>query len=177
MSEALTDLAKPVFDASPDEVKEAVSKVLFPETLTDTITLLGKERKVSPLPVKISKKISAALKPFSIQLNKSEGKWDADETLTEALLTVTKDLAEFYDWQDVLEAANTEDLLLDDIQALCVIQRGVCSTSDFLLLPLSGAIGMMQIAEVGMLTARMKSLTTATGQSFLNNTEDAPLTN
>lgn len=52
-----------------EEIIEAEQKVLFPETHIDKINFLGKEIHLRPLPIAISKKLSATFMPAQKRIN------------------------------------------------------------------------------------------------------------
>ncbi len=134
-----------------EEQRKMLSKALFPESHTDKVSLLKKERFITPLPIKISRKISTLLSDFQAKVEGAEVSTNAvDLDLLTYLLEISKTLAEFYKWEDVLEALQTEDLTVTELQHLIVQQLNLQETNDFLLIPLRVLVGIMQQAEIEM---------------------------
>jgi hypothetical protein len=141
------------------EQREMLSKTLFPDTHNDSVDIFGKSRALRPLPIKWSKQVHAMLRPFH-EAVESRGVTDQDqdfekleEIQTEAdlvrlLLNVSGVIADFYQWADVKEAIQTEDILIEDLQALVVRQTNLQNTNDFLLTGLRVLVGVMQQAEI-----------------------------
>lgn len=155
MSDELENLenAKQLAQSGLDEDEEAMlSKVLFPETHTEAVVVLGRKRKVHPLPVKPARKISATLRPVSEALQANESKDFTDE-LIDGLLESARVLADFYKWEDVLQAIDDEAVTTTDLQALLIAQNAIQGNNDFLLTPLRLAIVTMQLVEIGAIQA------------------------
>lgn len=175
MTENIHDLAKPVLGAAHPDVREMLSKVLFPDELVESVNVLGVNRFLRPLPIKWSKKLYARLQPVtdvvsSLQNDKSVNK-DFTLQMVEALEDAVRVLCDYYKWDDVLQAIDAEEILIVDLQNLVVAQRSIQGTSDFTFTPCSLLVGMMQVAEIGT-TNFMKLLS---GQATSNNT-NAPST-
>lgn len=134
------------------EEEEMLSKVLFPKTHTENVTLLGQRRKVHPLPIKVARQVHAAMKPVSAKFNDDSDEDFTDE-LIDSLMDTARVLADFYKWEDVIKALDEESLTNSEIQSLIVAQNEIQGTNDFLLTPLRLAIAMMQLVEVGAVQA------------------------
>lgn len=137
-----------------DEQRKNLSKVLFPDTHNSIITLLGKERELRPLPIKISRKLSEQLNAFQIKLEKgiTDTATVTDINLCDHLMSTVHTLAEFYEWDDVLADLEIGDhLTTTDLQRVLVEQTHLQETNDFLLIPLRVLVGMMQHTEIEML--------------------------
>lgn len=154
----LTETVKQQVAALPEGDAASLSKVLFPDTHTDKVTLLGKERTLKPVPVKIARQINAATVAIANRINaafagdgsiaEDQLNKPLDEPVTTALMTVTKVLADYYEWLDVKFAAESEDLTLTEVQALAVTQVRLNENNDFLLSPLRTLIASLQIIEI-----------------------------
>src|SRR5215472_14468086 len=111
----LDDTAPQEFVVS-DEERSNLSKVLFPDTHTDKVTLLGKERTVKALPIKYSKMIRTKLEPIAKKIGESVTAEDknavivGNDELVDALREVAVILSNFYGWPDVKERAEAEEL-------------------------------------------------------------------
>lgn len=136
---------------SPDQ-DAALSKVLFPDTHTDKVTLLGVERTLRPLPVKYSRLLNTCLQDFQLRVEKGlveEGTTDVN--LLDQLLMVVDHLSDFYKWEDVKkELAELEQITTGDLQRVVVNQAALQEANDFLLMPLRVLIGMMRHVEIEM---------------------------
>lgn len=143
------------------EESEQLSKVLFPDTDTTSVTLLGSERQLRPLPIKYSKQIHALLEPVGKKIAQAltlpteqeplVGPDIPHEEIVKALQEVAKVCATFYNWAEVKEAAEKEELSLSELQSLAVTQSEVSGRNDFLLGPLRLVIKALQIQEVVIL--------------------------
>lgn len=151
VTSALTDAQAKAVAALPSDERERLSLVLFPREHTKSVSLLGKHRQVRPLPVKWARILHRTLQPIKESLvNSMSSKevTDFDEQLISALIGVTANLAEFYDWKDVLAAVQEESILLSEMQSLVAVQAAVQGEHDFLLLPLSMLWRVMQLVEI-----------------------------
>ncbi len=144
-----TSLASLSFDE-----RESLSKALFPETHTERITLLGKERLLRPLPIKFSRKVYTLTKPLIDKFGGatiSEGEvGQQDETIYKNLCEVVKTVAEFYgeSWNDVVLAINDEMVSLVELEQVALEQVHLNSVNDFLLRPLRVLIRFLQVTEI-----------------------------
>ena len=158
----MSDVSVVTFDSLTPEERKQLSKALFPEKYGDKVTLLGVDRELSPLPIRVSKKIGEAIKPLLETMRKALGDPDAvkvDTAVVHGLVTVTRILAGHYGWNDVTEAvASDEDLgvSLLEMEDLVNRQATLNSVNDFYLLPLWSVIRFLQAAE--MATVRVQSL-------------------
>ena len=155
MTETVESLAKPAYESLDEQKQQMLSKVLFPETLTDTVTVLGKERTLHPLPIKWTKKLHARLSPVTDKITKAQGdptvNIDYTEDLCNGLMQAVLVLCEFYkDWDDIVEAIKEEEVLVQELQELVVTQRSVQGTSDFTFQSCSVMVGLMQLSEIGV---------------------------
>lgn len=163
MPDAVPNLSVDSFALTDDE-RSKLSKVLFPDTHTDEVSILGKVRKVKPLPIKFSKMLKAALDPVSVKLSKTIGITEdsttgeintsnlqdvvGDDELIAALRQVAVIVSDFYGWQDVKEAAEKEELTITELQELALRQQEVCGANDFLLGSLRFVINLLKMAEI-----------------------------
>lgn len=129
-----------------------LSKVLFPETDLDTVEILGKKRTIRPLPLKISKQAFAVLEPFAAAHKKAEEAKGEQISLNEdiifALGEFAKVLAKFYEWEDVLKAAEEEGLTVSELQELAVKQQHRSGANDFLLSSVRLLVNVMRLHEI-----------------------------
>ena len=155
------------------EQEAQLSKVLFPDTHTDKVELLGKSRQLRPLPVKYSRALNVCLQEFYLRVEKGlsePGTTDVD--LLDQLLSVVDQLSEFYGWDDVKEELKElEKITTGDLQRVVVNQAALQEANDFLLMPLRVLIGMMRHVEIEMALYRNISF----GQDS-SNTTTAPST-
>ena len=148
-----------VFKVTDDD-RTNLSKVLFPDTHTQEVTVLGIKRKLKPLPIKYSKQLKVYLDPITEKIGRvttelsATGNVDVpevkNEELMDALMGVLEILAKFYGWTDVLENIKNEggELTSTELQAVAVTQEEVCGTNDFLLGGLRLVIKTLQMAEI-----------------------------
>lgn len=138
-----------------DEQKSQLSRVLFPETDVAPVVFMGVERKLRPLTVKYTRRIHQSMMLFAKRVSDgvdTSKVVSVDDELRQSLIEFAKVLCEFYGWGDeVLKKLEEEDVVVDDLQALAVVQSGVNGNNDFLLGPLRMAIQVMQVREVIML--------------------------
>lgn len=131
-----------------------LSKALFPDSHTDTVELLGLKRTLRPLPVKYAKQLFELFFPFTKALDEStkgtpqESTMSLDGPILTAMFKQAEILAKYYKWDDVLKAAQEEELTLTELQSLSSVQSELNRSNDFLLGPLRIAIRLMQIAEI-----------------------------
>jgi hypothetical protein len=153
-------------DQLTDEDKQKLSKVLFPETHTDTITVLGRERTLRPTSLKTSRQVYALTKSVQEKIQQSqdadvepalvsmdEFEKDYEEVILKTLTDVAKCLCSFYgkDWDDIKVAAVDEDLSLSELQAIAYTQQELNTSNDFFLQPLRAFVRVLQAREVSML--------------------------
>ena len=162
-----------------DEQREMLSMALFPDTHTNIVRVLEKERTLRPLPIKWAKQVHAVLAPFHEAIEKAgvkEGDTDlskVEETQTEVellelLIRVGRVLATYYKWEDVVEALDEEELTVEELQELVVTQQNLQSANDFLLMGLRVLVGVMQQAEIQ--SVRMMTTLTSGIISLSQNT-------
>lgn len=137
---------------TPEE-RDSLSLVLFPDTHTDKVTLLEKERKLKPVPIKYAKQIHILMQPITREINiksKSEDKTlhDIDSILLDSLKSICLILAEFYKWPDVQVAVEDGMIQTSELQILAMTQAKLNGESDFLLGGLRAVILMMQHHEI-----------------------------
>lgn len=142
---------------SADERKD-LSKVLFPDTHTNKVSVLGKEREVRPLPIKYGKQINELLNPIADKIGKAittpteekplEGSDVPHSEMVEALQKVADILATFYHWEDVKLAIAEEELTVTELQSLAFVQMEVSGSNDFLLSGLRLIVKALQMQEV-----------------------------
>ena len=157
-----------LFALLSEKEREQLSLVLFPETDTREVTILGTKRELRPLPVKPAQRLRKALAPLVADLNKGfeetqadpSKDYDAEQVMADALDKATRILAEFYKWEDVLAALDGDGLSVTDYQGLAAVQVEVNGSNDFLLAGLRAVVQWMRIGEI--LTLRFQS--TLTGQ-------------
>jgi hypothetical protein len=133
------------------EQRSQLSKVLFPDTHTDKVKLLGKERTLRPLTIKFSRRIHEALLPFNDKARKAsedETVFRLDGDIVEALYSAARILSEYYGWEDVPKAVAEEDVMIDELQLLVNVQQRLQGDNDFLLAPLRVLIKLMQTREI-----------------------------
>jgi len=150
---------------SADE-RSKLSRVLFPETDTHEVTVLGKVRELRPLPIKVAQRLKATIAPLNKELQagieavEKNPKLDFDgETLiVQVLEKAASILADFYDWQDVKEALAKDGLALAELQGLAALQVEVSGNNDFLLDGLRSVVRWMRVAE--LMSVRFQSTLT-----------------
>lgn len=137
--------------ALTDEQREQLSKALFPDSDTTSVTVYGKTRELTPLPLKYSRQINSKLTAFNTALKKAQAGGDAEvteEQLADGLVSVAKIIATKNDWSDLQEALEEEEVLMDEIQALVVCQTEVQQRNDFLLTPLRVLVTLLRKREI-----------------------------
>lgn len=148
-----------------DRERARLSKVLFPDTHTTDVELLGVTRKVRPLPVKWARQLHAIVHPFQdavgAEVQAQVAGAEPSKTVTEVEILKTlfdsaEVLASYYKWEDVAAALREEEITLAEVQALVVRQMQVQADNDFLLTGLRMLIVIMQQAE--MRSVRYQSL-------------------
>lgn len=135
------------------EQQDQLSKALFPDTHTDKVKVLDKERVLRPLPLKYSREINARLKPFHEKITGAFKGQDVDveeQELADDLVSVALILAARYNFEDVVAALQEEELTVDEIQAFVVTQVNLQQKNDFLLTPLRFLVGLLQRREIAM---------------------------
>jgi hypothetical protein len=136
---------------SPEDQKN-LSKALFPDIDTVSVSILGKERLLRPLPLKYSKIINSIVSPIVEDMekdNKSDGpKKSYDLTLVNALKQVMKILSKFYGWGIEADLEDEENLTIAELQAVASLQVRLNGTNDFLLVPLRSIVTTMQLYEM-----------------------------
>lgn len=156
---------------TPEE-RDHLSKALFPDTHTNRVTILEQERTLRPVPVKVSRKLYSLLKDYAEKVqeegavieeptNAEEAVAKYEEEILKRLFEITKSLAEFYGWSDVIEAVAQEGLSVPEMEGLAYTQQELNSANDFLLQPLRVFVRMLQVREIVLLKLE-KSVTTST---------------
>lgn len=153
-----------LFSTLSEDEQEKLSKVLFPDTHTNVVNILGKPRELRPLPVKQAQRLKALVSPVTKQIEKamqasekdSTVDYDADEPIQEVLSRTVNFLADYYGWEDVREALKGDGLPMSEYQGLVVSQVQINGANDFLLAPLRTVVRLMQLTE--MLAVRFQSL-------------------
>lgn len=151
-------------DQMSDAEREKLSKALFPETHTDTVKVLGKERLLRPLTIRYARVVNKLLQPYLDRIDKqvSDEPLDANsldekkkaleesEITLKYLLRLAGTLAEFYgkDWEDIKEAVSNEDISLVELEDVAVQQAHLNSVNDFLLVPLRTLIRILRWEEM-----------------------------
>lgn len=146
-----------------EEERKSLSKVLFPDTHTNEITVGGKKRTLRPLPVKWTRQVSHILQEFNQKTSGSEDEVASDLNMLDALIKVVRILAEYYKWDDLLD--DPESLNIGEIQSLVYTQTELNGANDFLLSRLFMLVKQMQTREV--LQLRLKSMSTTQLLSLL----------
>lgn len=147
VTEALTQLQASL---TPEE-ESNLSKVLFPDIHTNSVTILKKPRELRPLTVKWARKLRAIMQPYAQKLDaatKNPNNIDVDLDLLDGIKGAAKIIAEVYGWEDVVLAIDEEDLTTGELQALVATQVQLQGENDFLLIPLRVAIMVMQAVEI-----------------------------
>jgi hypothetical protein len=149
--EQALDQVLEVENSLTDDQRAALSKVLFPDTHTDKVTVGGTERQLRPLTVKFSRRVHAALLPFTKKAEAaaaSEEAFSLDTDTVESLYETAKILSEYYEWEDVPKLIEEEDVLLSELQTLAIQQQNLQGENDFLLAPLRLLIKLMRVREM-----------------------------
>ena len=149
------------------EQHENLSKALFPSTHTDKVDVLGKERVLTPIPLKYSREINARLKPFNDKLRSATKGADVDvdeQELANDLLAVSLILAKRYGFEDLAQAITDEEVTTDEIQAFVVTQVNLQQRNDFLLTPLRFLVGLLQQREIMTMSLLSPLQSTNSGQ-------------
>ena len=149
--QAVNEVFGPKFLELAKDESEALSKVLFPDTHTEEITVLGITRKLRPLPLKISKQLHQLLRPISDKISaglKDPSLVDMTEDLVLSLKEVAVLLSSFYSWTDVQKELPDDGLSLSELQSIAVCQQKINGANDFLLGPLRIVVRVMQLQEV-----------------------------
>lgn len=155
---ALSAQATQLKDTLSAEERDQLSRVLFPETDTTEVEVLGKTRELRPLPVRTAQRLKKTLAPVVTELQRGlasverdpNTEYDAEEAILRALEKSAEVLADFYGWDDVKAALAKDGLAIAEYQALASVQVQVNGTNDFLLSGLRTVVRWMQIAELMM---------------------------
>ena len=144
-----------------DAERAKLSKVLFPETHTNKITVLGKDRELRPLSIKYSRKLNSLLDPLTKRVEKAQKEEQdivIDEDILKALMSTAECLCEFYgeSWNDIYKAVKEEEIPQVDLEAIAYTQQDLNGVNDFLLQPLRAIIHMLKFREIA--TAKMESM-------------------
>jgi len=165
----LDDQIQVSYDSLTADEREMLPKVLFPETHVNTIKVLGKERELHPVPIKISKKISQLLQPFiDAANNEQNARPTIDEDVMTALVKVVDVLCRHYgeSWNDIRDELDLEDvteigLSESELEAIAYGQAEVNGVNDFFLHPLRLIVKMLQgraIASVMLIQRQWTNL-------------------
>lgn len=149
--QALKDKLAQEFVNMDEDEEQQLSKVLFPDTDVTPLVLLDIERELRPLPLKYSKKLFSMLAPFAKKVAGAlQAKIDVEinDDITKSLTDTAVLLATYYKWDDVLLAAQEEELSISDLQRLAIEQQRVNGSNDFLLGPLRSVIMIQQVSEI-----------------------------
>lgn len=133
------------------EDQKNLSKVLFPDIDTETVSVLGKDRILRPLPLKYARMVNTIVSPLVGELQNEKGdgiKKDYNDPIVSVLKQVGKILNKFYGWGIDVELEDEEKLTVSELQALMTVQVRLNGTNDFLLGPLRYLVMMMQVHEV-----------------------------
>lgn len=148
-----------------EEDKEKLSKVLFPDTHTDTVLVLGKERTLRPTSLKTSRQIYSLTKNVQEKIKQQTevsgenlfASVDAvaeefSDVVVKTLISVAKCLCDYYgeEWNDIKVAAADEDISFAELQAIVQIQQALNTANDFFLQPLRAFVRLLQMREVSM---------------------------
>lgn len=140
-------------DVLPEDQQVYLSKALFPDTHKGAVTLLGEERTLSPLVIKVARQLHTALFEVSRAIQKNADpesqNLDLDDQLTAGLLKAAEILAIHYGWDDVKTAIVNEEITIEAIQTLLNEQVALQNANDFLLTPLRVSVAAMKLAEIG----------------------------
>jgi hypothetical protein len=172
--EALNDVLR-LEGALTDDQRDNLSKVLFPDTHTEKITVGGKERTLRPLTVKFARRVHTAVLPFTKkaeEASQSEAAFTLDDDTVSILYDAAKILSEYYGWDDIPKLIEEEDILLGDLQSLVVQQQALQGENDFLLVPLRLLIKLMRVREILSqlaLTSRASGRSTSDSQPSLTD--------
>lgn len=137
--------------------RELLSKVLFPDTMKKTVTILGKDRELRPLVIKWAKKLEAEIRPFAEETASAITKVTElsaadiasyDIKVVDGTLRAGRILGEAYGWEDIAKACAEEEIALPEVQDLIHTQVRLNGTSDFLLAPCRMLVMLMKIPEL-----------------------------
>jgi len=141
-----------LYNTLTQDEKDNLSKVLFPNTHTKQLNILGKVRDLEPLTVKWSKQLRSAMQPYAKALetaikdpNKVE---DQDMQLLDGISHCCRILCAKYGWDDIRQALDDDELTTSDLQAIAVAQLNLQGENDFLATPLRVACMVMRTAEI-----------------------------
>jgi hypothetical protein len=152
-----------------EDQRAQLSKVLFPETHTDKITVLGQERQLRPTPIKVSRKIDDLLSPLIDKIEaaeKSAEDVDVGEDMLAVLFEVVAYLADFYEWEDVATAAREENLSHVELERVAVGQQNLNGRNDFLLQGLRIVIKTLQANDILVLLLEESMMSSITLRSL-----------
>lgn len=144
-------LASDAFTPLTPEQKEQLNKVLFPDTHTDKVKVLGEVRTLTPLPVKITRKLNTVAKPLAKKIedsSKVRENVDIDEDLLEVLSESVLLLADYYKWDDVKKEVKEEGLRITELEEVLFTQLHLNENNDFLLSPLRSILSVLRITEI-----------------------------
>lgn len=138
-------------DGLTEEQELLLSKALFPETHTNTITILGKARELRPLTIKYARRVNEGLKKLQETVTtavEKNAQVKADQDMMESFIHVVLILCEYYGWTDIRDKVESEDIETNDLMLICMTQQNVQGTNDFLLMPLRLLLKVAQLHEI-----------------------------
>lgn len=166
------DLFGQMFLDGVNDQEAILSKALWPETHIVEFEIDGKTRKLRPVPIKTSKELWAALKPFSDQygaaLRDKDAKLNIDMQAVEALKAACVILTNYYSqkepdqgWAELKALIEADEIAIGELQMFAVLQERLNGTNDFLLSPLRVLITAQRTAE--MLVAKTQQFYSTQG--------------
>lgn len=144
-----SDLTKSLEGLS-EETK--LSKVLFPDTHTTSVTILGKKRVLKPVPLKVSQQLRTALVELTDRLQAAFAETKTvkpvDDDMVTGMKTACLIISEYYGWADIIEALEQDNLTVSELQSIVALQSQLNGANDFLLTGLRVAVRVMQLGEL-----------------------------
>lgn len=154
-----SDLFGAMFLEGVNNQEAILSKALFPDTHIIDFEIDGKKRKLRPVPIKTSKELWNALKPFSEQYSKAIRDRDTifqiDMLAVDSLKTACVILCSFYEqkepgegWAELKKQVEDDLIAIGELQQFAIFQERLNGTNDFLLSPLRTLITCQRTAEL-----------------------------
>lgn len=153
------DLFGALFLEGVNDQEAILSKSLFPDTHTVDLEIDGRTRKLRPVPIKTSKELFLALKPFSEQYSAALKARDTvtpiDMTTVDSLRSACVILCSYYaqkepneGWDELKKQIEADEISIGELQQFAVLQERLNGSNDFLLSPLRTLLMAQRTSEL-----------------------------
>lgn len=148
--EAVQDLLDAELESLSEDQKASLSKVLFPTTHTDEVSIGETKFILHPLTIKFSKQVSEATKEFTQSVSdgvNSDKVVSIDAPQLDALKNAARVIVGAYGKADLVQKIIDDDVSIEDLQDIVMKQQRIQGLNDFLLFGLRLLIKVMQMQE------------------------------